>query len=155
MHEETPSDRATLRIQRRPGQHHLGADNAIVTLGLALFALVLLTAVVLLAGNVLSALAMLDASLIVFLVAFATAPLFTRLPVAWPTRGSVLGMAAGWLLAAPLDAMIRGGLHALEGSADPDGFFPRTWLWALPSLVIVLVVAAVREWHTKCRRRPG
>lgn len=142
----------TERIAPRLERDRRDDDHPLVTLGLAWFALVLVAAMVLLAGNVLTALAVLDGSIPVFVVALATAPLFARLPLARPMRGAVMGAAAGWLLAAPLDALMRTGMSALEGVADADGFFPGTWLWALPSLLVALMVAALRAWHGKRRR---
>lgn len=147
-----PTAGASTRTTRRADRHATGYDLPLVSLGLAWCAVVLLAAGVLLAGHVLTAMAILDASLPVFVVAGVSAPLFARLPLAWPTRAAALGLAAGWLMAAPLDALVRAGMHALDGTADPDGFFPGTWLWALPSLLVALLVASLRDRHARRRR---
>lgn len=140
------------RFVPRVEQGRSDDDHPLVTVGLAWFALVFLAAGVLLAGDVLTALAVVDASIPVFVVALATSPLFARLPLAWRTRGAAMGVGAGWLLAAPLGALLDAGRGALEGVADADGFFPGMWMWALPSLLVAWMVTALRGWHVKRRR---
>jgi 4-amino-4-deoxy-L-arabinose transferase-like glycosyltransferase len=115
-----------------------------VTLGFAAGFTLLVSAVMMVAGFVLSSMFLATTAVIVFVVAFASAPLFARLRFHWSTRAAVLGAALGWVLSAPLGALVNTALNAMSGFPDPFDFVPLTWVCALIPLIVVLIVAGVR-----------
>lgn len=130
--------------QGTPGSY-LDDDKPMVTLGIASFFTLLVSAAVLLAGYVLPALFLTIIAFAFFVVAFASAPLFARLRINWPTRAAVLGATLGWALSAPLGALINSANNVIDGMEDPFEFLPVTWLWALIPLAVVLVVSGIRQ----------
>lgn len=123
-------------------------DKAMVTLGLSVFLTLLSTAGIMLSGAVVHALFVVYASIPVFVIAFATAPLFARLPLKeWSTRGAVLAALLGWALSAPIAALIYMPINAISDLEDPFEFLPGTWLWALVPLAASLVVAGIRQYR--------
>lgn len=125
-------------------------DKPVVTLGLATGATLLAVAVVMLAGGIFSALIIVSAAFVSFVVAFASAPLFARLPMRWPTRAAVLGAILGWALSAPLVALLDAASNAMDGDENPYEFLPGVWLYALVPLVVTLVVTGVRQRILSC-----
>lgn len=123
-------------------------DKAMVTLGLSVFLSLLITAGIMFSGAVFHALFMVYASIPVFVVAFVTAPLLARLPLRnWSTRGAALGALLGWMLSAPIAALLYMPVNAMYELEDPFEFLPGTWLWALVPLAASLVVAGIRQYR--------
>lgn len=120
-------------------------EKPMVTLGLASFFTLLVSAGMMLAGFVVHAIFFTVTTLMVFVVAFATAPLFARLRIGWPIRAAVLGATLGWAFSAPLGALINSANNVIEGMEAPFEFVPLTWLWALIPMVVVLVVSGIRH----------
>lgn len=124
---------------------HLDDEKPMITLGLASFFTLLVSAGMMLAGYVVYAIFLTVTTVIVFIVAFASAPLFARLRIGWSRRAAVLGAILGWALSAPLGALINSANNVIAGVEDPFEFLPVTWLWALIPLVVVLVVSGMRH----------
>lgn len=120
-------------------------DRPMVTLGLAVAATLLVVAVIMFSGAVLDAAGVVNAAIYVFVVAFATAPLFARLQVKWATQAAVLGSIFGWALSAPLEGIIAMVTNTQDNGADPFTVLPTTWLFALVPLLSALGVAMTKE----------
>ena len=123
-------------------------DKAMATLGLSVFLTLLITAGIMFSGAVFHALFVVYASIPVFLIAFATAPLLARLPLKnWSTRGAVLGVLLGWALSAPISVLITMPVNAMNEVENLFELLPGTWLWALVPLAASLVVAGIRQYR--------
>lgn len=120
-------------------------DRPMVTLGLSLAVTLLVVAVMMFAGAVLNAAGVVNAAVYVFVVAFATAPLFARILVKWPVPAAALGSLLGWVLSAPLEGAIATLTNTQDSGADPFAVLPATWSFALVPLAAVLGVTMIRE----------
>lgn len=120
-------------------------DRPMVTIGMGLALTLLVVAVMMFAGATLSALGVVNAAIYVFVVAFASAPLFARLRMTWSVRAAVLGSILGWGLSAPLEALITMATNTADSGGDAFEILAPTWLYALVPLISALVVGAIRQ----------
>ncbi len=141
---------------RSPEQHEGGAfprtpllsvssGNPTGTLGVSVFLTLLVIAVVMFTGFVFIALYIAIVSFAFYVVAFASAPLFTRLFKHRTGAAAVLGALLGWAFSAPLGAVTNTVSNYVYGIQEPYEFVPATWLWAFIPFVVVLPVAGTRK----------
>lgn len=130
---------------RTPSGPWPNEDQHLLTLGLAAGLTLLTAGGMILTGFVVQALFMTITACVLFVVAFATAPLFGRLRLAWPSHAAVLGATLGWALSAPLGALVNSATNAMNGVTDPYEFLPMTWAWALIPWMHVVLVTGIRQ----------